>query len=141
MRYYLDTNILAFMVMNSADKTPEVSSIVTDYSNILYTSTVCVQELLHIIRIGRLRRKKKEDPIKAAQKAYEEQKSLDIRIVPPSDQHFRVFATLPLIDEHRDPNDRLIIAQALADQLPLISSDRRFLPYTDLGLQLVFNDR
>ena len=141
MRYYLDTNILVFLLMESENMSKDVWNLVTDYSNILLTSTVCVQELLHIIRIGKLRRSRKEDLVKAAQRAYDDLKSLGIHIVPPSDTHFCAFAALPLTGEHRDPNDRLIIAQALADQLPLISSDRRFLPYTDLGLQLVFNDR
>ena len=141
MRFYLDTNILVFLVRDDYELAPDVSAIVGDYSNILLTSTVCVQELLHIIRIGKLRRSRKEDLVKAAQRAYDDLQSLGIHIVPPSDTHFRAFAALPLTGEHRDPNDRLIIAQALADQLPLISSDRRFLPYTDLGLQLVFNDR
>ena len=83
MRYYLDTNILAFMVLDIDDMTQDVSAIVTDYSNILLTSTVCVQELLHIIRIGKLRRSRKEDLVKAAQRAYDDLKSLGIHIVPP----------------------------------------------------------
>lgn len=46
-----------------------------------------------------------------------------------------------LYDDHRDPNDRLIIAQAISDQIPLISSDRKFSRYERYGLDFIFNER
>lgn len=41
--------------------------------------------------------------------------------------HLETFRQLPV--HHRDPFDRLIIAQAIAEQLPLISYDRHFSKY------------
>jgi PIN domain nuclease of toxin-antitoxin system len=43
--------------------------------------------------------------------------------------------------DHKDPNDHMIIAQAISDKIPLISSDNKFKPYEKQGLQLVFNKR
>ena len=51
------------------------------------------------------------------------------------------YSTLPLFDEHRDPNDRLIIAQAISDKIALVSSDRKFDMYEKYGLEFVFNRR
>jgi PIN domain nuclease of toxin-antitoxin system len=45
----------------------------------------------------------------------------------PDFSHFRELLTLPL--HHRDPFDRLLIAQAKLDSLTLVSCDPDFLPY------------
>ena len=42
-------------------------------------------------------------------------------------EHLIVLSTLDLI--HRDPFDRLIIAQAIAEKMPLVSSDDIFKQY------------
>ncbi len=46
-----------------------------------------------------------------------------------------------MFDDHRDPNDRLIVAQAISDRVPLISSDRKFERYRNYGLDFMFNER
>ena len=48
-------------------------------------------------------------------------------MLPVEREHLIVFSTLDLI--HRDPFDRLIIAQAIAENMPLISSDEVFSQY------------
>lgn len=47
--------------------------------------------------------------------------------------HIRRFGMLPL--HHRDPFDRMIIAQALTDGIPIATADRRFAAY---GVQIVW---
>ena len=46
-----------------------------------------------------------------------------------SDAHLLAYATLPQAKDHRDPFDRLLIAQAIAEDLTLISRDARFALY------------
>jgi PIN domain nuclease of toxin-antitoxin system len=43
--------------------------------------------------------------------------------------------------DHRDPTDRIAIAQAIEEKIPIISSDRQFHDYKRSGLDLVFNKR
>lgn len=50
------------------------------------------------------------------------------------DRHLVAYATLPQHKDHRDPFDRLLIAQALSDDLTLISRDGKFGAYP--GLQV-----
>ncbi|OAV63386.1 hypothetical protein Barb6_03775 [Bacteroidales bacterium Barb6] len=38
-------------------------------------------------------------------------------------------------------NDHAIIAQAISDKIPLISSDTKFQYYTGQGLDFIFNKR
>ena len=47
--------------------------------------------------------------------------------------HLRALERLPL--HHRDPFDRLLIAQALAEGIPIATADRRFAAY---GVQVVW---
>ena len=42
---------------------------------------------------------------------------------------------------HKDPSDHVIIAHAITEHLPLISSDTRFGFYRSQGLDLVFNQK
>ena len=41
----------------------------------------------------------------------------------------------------RDPSDHVIIAHAITNRMPLVSSDRKFKFYEDQGLELVFNEK
>jgi PIN domain nuclease of toxin-antitoxin system len=49
------------------------------------------------------------------------------RILPIVPRHTAVLTTLPFY--HRDPFDRLIIAQAMVEQMPVISGDAAFAAY------------
>ena len=42
---------------------------------------------------------------------------------------------------HKDPSDHVIIAHALTEHLPLISSDTRFELYRKQGLDLIVNKK
>ena len=50
-----------------------------------------------------------------------------IEILEISLDHIEVVASLPL--HHRDPFDRLIIAQSMAQQIPILSVDAIFYAY------------
>lgn len=140
-RYYLDTNILVFLLERRNDEiSKEVGELIMDYGNLLYTSTVCVHELIHLFQIGKLhiKRNGKDADISDFSKWLDE---MSIKIVPVTVKHLQLYSSLPLFEEHRDPNDRLIIAQAISDKIALVSSDRKFDRYVKYGLDFVFNKR
>lgn len=57
-----------------------------------------------------------------------------IETLPLRPQHFLQVATLPYPDlNHRDPFDRLIVAQALVENIPVLTADDKFDLY--VGLQ------
>ena len=58
------------------------------------------------------------------------------RLLPVELSHLDVLGTLPL--HHRDPFDRLIIAQSIAEEMPLLSADNAFEAYVPLGLTLLW---
>lgn len=135
MRFYFDTNILVFLLTGqSVEVCPDVRMLLEDYGNTFFTSSICVQELIHIAQIGKVRG---VDPTMIISWLDE----ANIKIVPPTEKNLQTLSELPMQSDHRDPYDRLIIAQAISDKIPLISSDRKFALYGSLGLDFVFNER
>ena len=59
---------------------------------------------------------------------------LDLRVLPYTSDHALQMFDLPL--HHGDPFDRQIIAQALAEKIPVMTSDEKFRLYK--GLKLVW---
>lgn len=136
-RYYIDTNILIFIAMDKYSIHRDVMNIMDRYDTQLYTSTVCVQEMIHLYQIGKLSYKQ----FKTSADIFTHIEQAGIKIVPVNEKHLKEYARLPLYDGHSDPNDRLIIAQAISDKLPLISSDLKFALYTKNRLLFVRNKR
>ena len=97
--------------------------------------------LVHLVQIGKLRRPDCRDVGKAAAEALQVLEDYGIKMMPVSEKHIRRLVELPLYEDHRDPNDRLIIAQAICDRIPLVSSDQKFVRYGRYGLELIFNRR
>ena len=141
MKLYLDTNILAFLLTGQKDEISyEVSNELSDYSNVLLSSSICIQELIHLLKIGKLSFKKGTHPV-APSAIFDWLDETGIGVTSPGRKHLQQYSELPIIDDHRDPNDRLIIAQSISDRIPLISSDRKFSKYEKYGLDFIFNER
>ncbi len=59
----------------------------------------------------------------------------DFEILEISDAHLVTLSQLPTVRDHRDPFDRLLIAQALSEDLTFISRDGKFAAYAGLRRQ------
>ncbi len=59
---------------------------------------------------------------------------MDLKILPLTASHCETFAELPV--RHKDPFDRMIIAQALAEKVPVLSGDAQFALYK--GLKVIW---
>jgi len=139
MRYYLDTNLLIFILQNEDDNISyKLKELLKDYSNSLLVSSVVVEELLFLLRIGKLSKitpfKKEVDYLSAISE-------LRISIEYFNKNHFFVYSKLNLANNHKDMNDHLIISQAISDKIPLISSDSKFEEYSSQGLKFIYNKR
>lgn len=143
MRVYLDTNILAFIVgMDKGNSiNADIRAIIKDYDTTLLSSNICALELLHLIQIGKISVPNNKDIRKASVAAFKVLEQIGVIFVPFNEKHIKEMIDLPLYDDHRDPNDRMVIAQSISDRIPLISSDRKFSRYERYGLDFIFNDR
>ena len=81
------------------------------------------------------------DPIAPCELIESIEDDYGIRIVQPDMEVMRTMAKLEIneIEEHNDPSDHVIIAQAITMRLPLISSDHKFPFYVKQGLDLIYN--
>ena len=138
MRYYIDTNMLIFILWRKTDEIHhQVASIINDYSSILYTSSVAIQELLLLYRIGKFRYSKyhsEKDILDDIRKLY-------IEIIFFNQNHLNTYSALQIANGHKDSNDHAIISQAISDKIAVISSDAKFKDYTSQGLKFVYNRR
>ena len=138
MRYYLDTNMLVFILSKEfGEINSKVLNTLKDYSTILYVSSVCVQELIQLYRVGKFRYK----PYKSENDILNNIRSTGIEIVYFNETHLNTYASLRIASGHKDMNDHAIIAQAISDKIPLVSSDGKFKEYVTQGLNFIFNKR
>lgn len=140
MRLYIDTNIIVFLFMGGDDLSVDIRSILTDCTNSIMTSSICAAEFVHLCQIGKVPISKRS-PIKYPDDIIEWIEDIGVTTVPLKKDHVREMSSIPILGDHRDPNDRLIIAQAISDRIPLISSDRKFAQYARYGLDFIFNER
>jgi PIN domain nuclease of toxin-antitoxin system len=55
-----------------------------------------------------------------------------IELLPVGFEHIQQLLSLP--QHHNDPFDRIIIAQAIVEELTIISDDKMFKQYTEIAL-------
>ena len=130
--------MLLFILLKQADDiNHKIASIINDYSSILYVSSVAVQELLLLYRIGKIKVKQyqsEKDILADIQK-------LQIEIVFFNQHHLETYTSLQIANAHKDMNDHAIISQAISDKISVISSDAKFKDYSSQGLKFVYNKR
>ena len=136
MRYLLDTNIFIDMIKDE-DVSEDISELTGDYENIIYVSSESLKEYLHLVQTGKVVPKKELRTLDVFD-LIENIFGLQVKYV--TKEHLRTFAKLDRIEGHNDPSDRLIIAQALTEKMPVISSDKKFPKYRKMGLELIFNE-
>ena len=133
MRYLIDTNV--FIKMMRDEISEDISSIIDNYENITYISSGSIVEYLHLIKNGKVI-PKKEFRLLDVFDVIENIFGFRVKYVVAK-EHMQTFAKLDVVEGHNDPNDRLIIAQAITEKMPLISSDKKFPKYRKMGLELI----
>ena len=122
MRYLLDTHIFKWLDSEPDKLSPKVASLCTDQANQLALSLASIWELQIKFQIGKLKLNKPLITI-----IQEQQRLNQIELLPVTFQHILYLDNLPL--NHRDPFDRILIAQAISEGLTLITHDSVFSQY------------
>ncbi len=122
MRLLLDTQILIWAYGQSRQLTAPMAEALRDPQNELFVSVVTIWEIVVKVQIGKLHL-----PLPAKQFVDYAQQEGRIQVLPVMKEHVWRVGELPLY--HRDPFDRLLIAQAVVENLTLITSDAVFSHY------------
>ncbi|KPA15906.1 DNA-binding protein [Candidatus Magnetomorum sp. HK-1] len=131
MKYLIDTHIFLWMLFDETKLTEQAKKILSNINNEIYISLVSYWEISLKFSIGKIELegiKPDELPDKA--------KDLGIQLLKITEYEVSTFYKLPRF-EHKDPFDRLIIWQAINNNLILISKDKNFEDYLKFGLRLL----
>ncbi len=116
MRALLDTHVMLWAAAASQRLAPDARATLEDLGTTLLWSPVSTAELAIKSSIGKLHLPK---PLPDFLERHIEQ--LGLTPLPLTDAHALALESLPI--HHRDPFDRLLIAQAIVEAIPLISAD------------------
>ena len=122
MRLLLDTHIFMWMDSHQAKLSPTAKAALRNTANTLVLSVASLWEMQIKINLGRLPlRQPLQDIVK------EQQQVNNLELLPVNATH--AFALNGLPHHHGDPFDRMLIAQAIAEGLTVVSADRVFPHY------------
>lgn len=62
----------------------------------------------------------------------------DFELLNPEPYDYVSVGTVPIKEDHHDPFDRMLIQQAIRNNLVLLSADSKFQQYEENGLQLIW---
>ena len=119
MRLLLDTHTFLWFINDDSKLSHRARSLLTSETNILFVSTASLWEMAIKISLGKL----------TVEGVFEDfvtkQLSLNgMEILPINLPDLDVITTMPF--HHRDPFDRLLIAQAMVEEIPVVSADEAF---------------
>lgn len=123
MRLLLDTHIALWAITDSPKLPAQARELIASPENEIYVSAASVWEIAIKHSLGR-----HTIPISGeeARRYFTEAGYLSL---PITDQHAAAVETLPPI--HADPFDRMLVAQALAEPLKLVTHDAMVARYSD----------
>ena len=122
MKLLLDTHAFLWFVMGSANLSSKARSLIENPSNESSLSVASLWEMAIKISLGKLSLSAPFDDL------IPEQLNLNgIGLLNIKTDHLSLLARLPF--HHRDPFDRLLIAQAITENIPVVSIDAAFDTY------------
>ena len=122
MRYLLDTHALIWHLEDDARLSTVSKSVIENEQNEIFATIASFWEMVIKISLGKLNLKMPLDDM------FEKLESMEIAIINIQASHVRNVQNLP--HHHRDPFDRMIIAQADAEKCTIISIDNAFDAYS-----------
>jgi PIN domain nuclease of toxin-antitoxin system len=124
MRLLLDTAVFIYAVESPERLGKRATAVLKNAHNVLELSTISLAEIAIKAALGKLKL--------SAATVRQAIQDLDIRTLPFTAEHAFQLFELPL--HHGDPFDRQIIAQALSEQIPVVTPDEKFRLYHGLSV-------
>ena len=116
MRMLLDSHAVLWFILDDPRLSDRARECIVATDSSIYVSPATLWEIAIKIRLGKYQL---PEPYESFVDAQLEQNGFEILPILP--RHTAVLTSLPF--HHRDPFDRLIVAQALRESLPLLSID------------------
>jgi len=123
VRLLLDTHSFLWFIGGGANLSPKARALIEDANNQPFLSMASLWEMAIKLSIGKLSLGQPFETL-----IPEQMKLNGIELLQIEMPHIVAVASLPF--HHRDPFDRLLIAQATVEQMPIVSGDPAFDSYT-----------
>lgn len=122
MRLLIDTHVWLWSLAEPARLSKQARSLLENVDNEVLFSVVCSWEIVTKHSLGKLKLPEPPDAF-----IPEQLKVQRLAALPLTLQHTLEAARLPW--HHRDPFDRMLIAQARCERIPFLTADRKILAY------------
>ena len=122
MTLLLDTHTLLWFFTNDSSLSTRARGAIEDSGNVARVSAVSLWEVAIKCALGKLKL-----PAPCADVFPHQLETNGFDLLPITPAHCAALLTLPF--HHRDPFDRLLLAQAMAEGLTLVTDDGQFGPY------------
>ena len=122
MKLLLDTHTLLWFIAGSTSLSAVARSAIENAANEKFVSIVSIWETAIKVSIGKISLTAPFDDLFPHQLTVNSFELLPVKV-----EHISVITTLPF--HHRDPFDRLLIAQAIEEKMTLLSVDEVFDDY------------
>ncbi len=129
MNVLLNTHALIWFLEDAPALSRRAREVIEDGTKTCLVSMATGWELAIKVALGKL-----HTPIPLRYRFTEELERLHFTVLPIEARHLHQLLDLPL-HQHRDPFDRMIIAQALSENLTVVSNDEAFDAY---GVQRIW---
>lgn len=116
MRVIADTHSFLWFIAGDARLSARARDVLSEPRNDVAVSIASLWEIAIKVRVGKLRLERPFGELVPQQLARNA-----IRVLPIEIEHLVRISTLPM--HHRDPFDRVVVAQSLEEHLPLVSTD------------------
>lgn len=123
MRLLLDTHAFLWFIEGSLNLSSKARDLIEDQNNQRYLSIASLWEMSIKVSIGKL-----DIGMTFAELVQHEVYDNAIELLEIHPQHLDALAQLPF--HHKDPFDRLLIAQSLAESMPIVTRDSAFRNYS-----------
>lgn len=124
MKLLLDTHTLLWYAQNDPQLSSKAQSLIQDMANEVFVSPASYWEVAIKISIGKY-------SLNAPYETFM-LRAIDgnlFRVLPILVNHTLTLTTLPFPKNHKDPFDRLIVPQAIAEQMSVVSADDKLDAY------------
>lgn len=133
MKYLLDTHVFLWSFLDTKRIRPKTLEIIADEENEIFVSPISFWE----IAIKTQTKKLNLEGINVLHLPHIADE-YNFTILNPEPYDYISIGQIPQKENHHDPFDRMLIQQAIRNDLVLISKDEKFPQYEENGLQLLW---